>query len=623
MFSSQRIRGAQHAAQQAARPALTRDHDEDSRDRVSDIHEILGVPPPPPGLRSTEAPRRAARAVVESLVAAGIDTFFGVPGGPAAPLFDAIDDVGGARLVESRQESAAAFEAAGYFRATGRAAAVMVTAGPGITQVVTGVVNASFERVPMVVIAADVAWQASGGRLAQDSGPEGVAVEELLAKATRAQIRVARPESAASQALAALDAALDPERPGPALLVLPMQIGASQAPYLRTLRAPRTRRLDVDPGAVSEACETLARAERPLIVLGAGARRHATAIRRLVDAIDVPFVTTPGGKGVVSERHPRSLRHGGLAASLWAREYTREGVDGCVVLGTDLDDASIGPTRYVREGGALVHVDLDARVLHRNLPTQLGVVADLELFADAMREHWLGEGVRHGRAAALVRELKRETPPCDVETFATDPRAPIAPHRAIADLQAAMPDAMFCSDIGEHMLFALHYLTAEGPDAFHIQLSLGSMGSGIATAIGLALGARGRRVVCVAGDGCMQMMGSEVLVAVRERLPIVFAVFNDGRYNMVHHGMKQLYGRARPWDAPEVDFTLWARSMGIPSVRVDRPGEIHAARIDALLAAGGPALLDVRIDRDVRIRGAGRVEALQQMSAHELTGGAR
>jgi acetolactate synthase-1/2/3 large subunit len=592
-----------------------------SEDRpISDVHELfdheLATPARPAHIR-------AARALIEALVRAGVDTYFGVPGGPAAPIFEALDEVAGARLVESRQETAAAFEAAGYFRATGKVAAVVVTAGPGATQAVTGVVNASLERVPMIVIAGDVAWAATGGRLAQDSGPDGVAIEEMFAKSTRAQVRVARAESAASQALYALDAALDVDRPGPALVVVPMHHGAASTTSSRTIRRRRVRgAADVDAEAVREACETLVHAKRPLLVIGGGCRRHAEAIRKLVDAIDVPFVTTPSGKGIVSEEHPRSLRHGGLAASLWARAYTREGVDGCVVLGTDLDDASIGPTRYVADGGKLVHVDVDARVFHRNLPTTLGIVADVEAFADAMRGHWSSEGLWHGAASREVRRLKMSTAPYDVPEHAGAEHT-IAPHRAILELGAALPDAMFCSDIGEHMLFALHYFTAKGPDAFHIQLSLGSMGSGIATSIGLALGSPGRRVVCIAGDGCMQMMGSEVLVAVKERLPIVFAVFNDSRYNMVHHGMKQLYGRARAWESGTIDFVKWADAFGVRAMRVERAGEIDAARIDALLAEGGPVLLDLRIDRTIRLKGAGRVESLQQMSAHEITGGAR
>jgi acetolactate synthase-1/2/3 large subunit len=140
------------------------------------------------------------------------------------------------------------------------------------------------------------------------------------------------------------------------------------------------------------------------------------------------------------------------------------------------------------------------------------------------------------------------------------------------------------------------------------------MGSGIAGAIGLALADPSRPVVCVAGDGGMQMAGMEALVALRERLPVLFLVFNDGRYNMVHHGMRQIFGEAAPYDTPPVDFAMWAAALGMPAAVVERPGEASAGLIEELMSRGGPALLDARIDPSQRIRGGGRVEALQHMS---------
>jgi acetolactate synthase-1/2/3 large subunit len=214
----------------------------------------------------------------------------------------------------------------------------------------------------------------------------------------------------------------------------------------------------------------------------------------------------------------------------------------------------------------------------------------------------------------MLREL-RATSPFDDPGFASDESVAITPARAIADLErSAGAGARFVSDIGEHMLFALHYFTASGPDAFHLHLSLGSMGSGITGAIGLALGDRSRRVVCVCGDGGMQMVGMEALVAVRERLPVVFAVFNDARYNMVFHGYRQVFGREAPWETPWVDFAGWARSIGMPALRIHRPGEICPRLVERLLSHGGPALLDIRIDRDVRLAAGGRNESLLRMS---------
>ncbi|HLK36130.1 MAG TPA: thiamine pyrophosphate-binding protein [Polyangiaceae bacterium] len=584
--------------------------------RASYVRE-LAPPPSTPSeapLESTLSPASAARRLVAALVDRGVDTFFGIPGGPVCPVFEAIRLTPGARLVESRHESHAAFSAALFHRASGRVPAVVVTAGPGITNAVTGIASASLERVPMLVIAGDVAWATTGGRMAQDSGPEGLSAETLLSSITRTQVRAAHSRSVVSQALAALELACSPALPGPVLFVLPLDRAMGECPEI-DIPARVTRWSAVPPlEAVRATVAMLRDARHPLVVLGAGCRGNEAAVRALVDACAIPFVTTPRAKGIVSERHPRSLRNGGMAASMWARRYTSTPVDVCLALGTDLDDTSMGPTPYVGPGGKLVHVDLDGRVFGRNVPTALGVNADLGLFAQAVCEEVARVGLSNLRARSALRDARSESP-FDAADAPTDAAVPIRPQRLLADVEAAVgPRARFVTDIGEHMLFALHYLTAARPDAFHIQLNLGSMGSGIAGAIGLALADPSGPVVCVAGDGGMQMAGMEALVALRERLPVLFLVFNDGRYNMVHHGMRQIFGEAAPYDAPPVDFAMWASALGMPTAVVSRPGEANAGLIQELMAQGGPALIDARIDASQRIRGGGRVEALQHMS---------
>ncbi len=563
----------------------------------------------------------AAHRLVQALVHAGVETFFGIPGGPVSPVFDAILNTPGARLIESRHETSAAFAAADYYRASGRVPAVVVTAGPGATNVVTGIVSAHLERIPMLLICGDVAWAADGGRLLQDSGPEGIAVEKLLANVTRATIRVAQPKTAATQGLAALGAAKNPAHPGPALLVLPIQFGRAAAP-ISVVEAPFC---DFAPRAPRHVVEQIARwlaeAKRPLLVIGGGCRAYASELRRLVDGFNIPFLTTPQGKGIVSELHPRSLRHGGLAASLWAREYTAAGVDVALVLGTDLDDCSIGPTPYIAEGGCLIHVDLNAAVFGRNLATELGVVADVGTFVRDLHAIAQVQGLSHPTSRAMLRELRQKSP-FEHENYASDDSPRISPQRALADLQAASPsDTAFITDIGEHMLFALHYLTARSADSFTIHLGLGSMGSGISGAIGLSLARPERPVVCVCGDGGMQMVGMEALVALKYRLPIVFAVFNDARYNMVYHGYRQVFGREAEWESPWTDFAAWARSMGMAGLRINHPGEINAEQLTRLRELRVPIVLDVRIDRDTRLTGGGRNEALRHMSM--LSPGAR
>ncbi|HEX6243355.1 MAG TPA: thiamine pyrophosphate-binding protein [Polyangiales bacterium] len=619
---------ARFSSQRTTNPAFVLGRPDESHtiDRSSYIRELTPPPEEQPvasvvPLRKVEPPKpsslahdAAARQLIQALLERGVDTFFGVPGGPVCPVFEAIRLEPRARLIESRHESHAAFAAALFYRASGRTPAVVVTAGPGITNAMTGIASASLERTPMLVIAGDVAWATSGGVMAQDSGPEGIDMEAMLAPITRAQVRAAHARGAVSQALRALDCAEDPRHPGPALFVLPLDRAMEPCARIEVFPAIRERAAPPPTAAVVKTAAWLADAQHPLIVIGAGCRGHEAALLGLIEAAQVPFVTTPRAKGLLSEDHALSLRNGGMAASLWARRYTAEPVDVCLVLGTDLDDTSMGPTRYIGSGGRVIHVDLNARVFGRNLPTALAITGDVGTFAHALRVVLRENQLFNLDGPAAAAAAKRE-PACDVPEPELDDATPIRPHRLLADLQRALaPDTRFVTDIGEHMLFCLHYLTARAKDSFYVQLNLGSMGSGIAGAIGLSLADRKRRVVCVAGDGGMQMSGMEALLAVRERLPILFVVFNDGRYNMVHHGMRQIFGEASPYATPPIDFAAWARSFGMPAMAVSDPGAIDARAIDALMAHGGPALIDARIDATVRIRGGGRVEALQHMS---------
>ncbi len=566
----------------------------------------------PSGIFVTSQPTTAASTIVRALCNAGIDVFFGIPGGPIIPIFDAILTDPRAQLIEPRHETTGTFTAIGFHRASGRIPAVVVTAGPGATNVLTGVVSAHLERVPMIVICGDVPWAATGKRLLQQTGGDGIGVERVYASVTRAVIRVARGSSASAQVQAAIEAATRSENPGPVLVVISVDnAGAPVTPLTLHVppraNEPRAPSLEIVRGVADQ----LRRARRPLVVIGAGCRGHEPAVTRMIDALGVPFTTTPQAKGLVSERHPLSLRNCGMGASWWARRYTRAGCDATLALGTDLDDVSMAGTPPVDAEGFLAHVDVDSSIFGRNYPTALGVVSDVGAFASSLAS------VVHAKSAngsALMAAIRGEAVHDDA-LFAEDPAQPIAPHRVIADLErASRPEDVFVSDIGEHMLFALHYLQVDRPDRFVIHLGLGSMGSGIGSAIGQALGNPARRVVCICGDGGMQMAGMELLVAVKHGLPIVFAVFNDARYNMVYHGYRYTFGREAPFATPQVDFVSWARALGARGERIDKPGQITRELLDSLTEAGLPVVLDIRIDPSIRIRGDGRIEAVAQMS---------
>lgn len=574
------------------------------------------------GFWETKPQVTAAESIIDLLCSIGIDTFFGVPGGPVIPVFDAILTHPDATLIESRHEAYGAFSAMGFYRATGRVPAVIVTAGPGATNVITGVVSAHYERVPMLIICGDVPWATTGKRLLQQTGGDGIGLENMLSNVTRACVRIAHGDSASSQVHAAIEAATNPANPGPALVLISVDRSGSVSSPPKLFSPPIGAKIVAKPpemALIDRVVWRLRMAEHPLIVLGAGVRNCAQSIKDLIDAAGVPFMTTPQAKGIVPETHPLSLRTSGMGAAWWARRYAKAGCDVTLAIGTDLDDVSMAGTPPLGPEGYLIHVDTDASVLARNYPTALGIVFDAQVFAEHLAGAMIASGGPIPNGRTLIQEI-REQSTFDAPNFAEDDTVPIAPHRVIADLErAAGENAVFVSDIGEHMLFALHYLTAKKPDQFVIHIGLGSMGSGISSAVGLALGQPQRRVVCICGDGGMQMAGMEILVAIKHRLPIVYAVFNDARYNMVYHGYRYTFQREAEWSTPFVDFAKWAESLGARGHRIDQPGQITPELLDELTRDGLPVVLDIHHNASIRIKGDGRIEAIQQMSLMHQT----
>ncbi len=574
---------------------------------------------------------RATDGWMQLLLKRGIETVFGVPGGPAAPLFDSILLQPGLQLVESRHESAAVFAAMGYYRATGKMAAVAFSAGPGLANAMSGITSAYFEQIPVLLLAGDVPWIVQGRRLIQSLGPEGLHAHQTFQAVTRGVFSISSIEESFAEMDQAIHRARQVGQEGPVLLLAPLHLASStvsEAALTSSLHRPLipevSAQFEPTPEPVlSEILERLIQAKRPVVLAGAtlGSEQRADLLK-VCERHGIPFMTTPRGKGVLPEDHPLSLRNGGMAASWWARKYITE-VDASLVLGTDLDDVSIGVTPPIRSDGTgyLAHVDLNPQVFARNLPVSRTVQQELSVFLSALRQ--VSEK-RFAQAAnahspATLREIKASSP-FDQPDFQTDPKEPMAAHRVVADLQKALgPEGTLITDIGEHMLFGLHYWTSKSPKDFVIHLGLGAMGSGIGSSLGYAFAnlkhGLGRKVVCLCGDGGIQMSSWELLVAVKTGIPLVTIIMNDGRYNMVKHGFQAMYQRQVLWDMPRVDFTLWGKSMGIASLQVDQPGQLTADLLAQLTSNWTkPALIDLRFDPETRIRGAGRNESIKQMS---------
>jgi acetolactate synthase-1/2/3 large subunit len=545
----------------------------------------------------------AARAMLRALADRGVRVAFGIPGGLVSAVFDALAEVPEIELVATRHEAMAAFAAMGYAAATGLPAVVLTTGGPGITNALTGIAAASAEELPMIVIAGDIPSSARGRGAIQDSTTNALDVVAMMRTTTRWSATIERPANARPAAEQAFRIATG-SRPGPVFLSLPLDVGNATAEEWRLSVGPpgATR---PDPAACSAVAASLARSRRPLLVLGNGARGAARQARSLAERLALPVVTTPHAKGVFPETHPLHLGGIGFGGHASASAYLASRPDVVMVLGSRLGDtATNGWTLPVAGSEATFHIDRDAAMIGRNYPVTLGIVADC---AEALREIESSLPFDVARPQREFGGIQRLPPPVEGGS------ARLHPARVLAALQVAFPDAIFTSDQGEHCAFAIHYLTIDEPDAFRAMVGLGSMGSGIGSAIGIRFARPDRQVVAICGDGGIAMHAGEILTCVENGIDVVFVVFNDGRWNMIHHGFKAVYGRMpRRLPAHVADLAEAARGLGAIGVRVSDPSALAPDALRPLLAQRRPIVLDVRIDADVSLSVATRSASLRR-----------
>ncbi len=538
----------------------------------------------------------------------GVDTIFGIPGGPLMPLYEGIYDRGNIRPIITKHEEGAAFMADGYARVSGRLGVCCTTTGPGATNAMTGVACAYRDSVPIMILTAQVALAAFGKGAAQESSPLGIDIVDMYKSVTKASVMLMAPEKMADVVRHLLRTGLS-GRPGPIHLSLPADMVKRQIPV--DLRAPSQYRPQAEPydrRSVKEAAKLLLRARRPTILAGYGVHlsRAYGELKTLAERLKIPVATTPKAKGVFPEDHILSLGIFGLAGSPQADAMLLSGdTDLVLAIGTSFSEAGshAWDPRFMN-GKELMHIDVDPREIGKNYPVKVGLVGDakqvlLELNYQLERDsRWMDTTMDFGHRLASLRALKAMHPRFLDARSLEDESLPLRPQRVIVELRRALPDdgILFC-DIGNCMSWALHYFTVREPGTFIINMGFGSMGHAVAGSIGGKLAAKDRPVVALVGDAAFAMNGMEVHTAVENDIPVVWVVMNNGGHGMVHVGETlQFKGKfstsqfKHPLDAAQI-----AEAVGALAFRVSKAGETEKA-IRQALASGRPSVIDVRID---------------------------
>ncbi|MGH9246832.1 MAG: thiamine pyrophosphate-binding protein [Acidimicrobiales bacterium] len=547
----------------------------------------------------------AGGTLVDLLVAHDVRFVFGVAGGQTAALYDAIGD-GRHEIahVAVRDERSAAYAADAYARTTGAVGVCDATVGPGTAKLPSGLGEAFNSSIPVVALVSELPTTTEARRY-RGATSQALDQEALLAPVTKWTATVRRIDDLAPIVRRAFREATT-GRPGAVAVICPQDIldgePAAIEPDPNARRFARFPALPVPaaPADAEGAATILTRAQRPLLVLGGGARAAGAgaAALRLVDAAGVGVATTLSGKGCVDERHPLAVGVLGTLGSGSARAAAEE-TDLLVLVGTKLGSGASLGWSLPRPGQRTVQIDVDPSELGRDHPVDALVMADARLGLEAI--HTALARMDRGATANLRAEWRRRLAELGDEWRAARDQergssaTPVAPQRVMGVLQVLLEtDDVVVADASLSSGWVGSYIecTAGGPMTLFPR-GLAGLGWAIPAAIGAAVATTDRRVVAVMGDGAAAYAVGELATIGQAGWPVKMVVLNNTSLGWIRWYRRINFGRG--WDepdAPATDFAALAAAYGIPSQRVESPDDVGPA-LGKAMAADGPALVEV------------------------------
>lgn len=545
--------------------------------------------------------RTGAEAIVEALKAQGVERIFGMTGGAIMPVYDALYRDGGIQHVLVGHEQGGAHMAEGYAKVTGRPGVVLTTSGPGATNLTTGLADAIMDSVPLVAITGQVPTPLIGNDAFQETDVRGITLP-----ITKHNYLLRSPHDV-PRAVAEAFYIAGSGRPGPVVVDLPKDIslGATDAPLPQRVELPGYRPpYEGHPRQIQRALKLLRGAARPVILAGGGVI-HADAaaeLRELAELLRLPVVSTLMGLGNFPRDHRLSLGMPGMHGTGYANLALHH-CDVMLCVGTRLDDRITGKLDEFAPQAQVIHLDIDASEIGKNIPAVVPIVGHAKPVLQALIEGVKRWDVRPDWTPwwGQIERWKREFP-----LRYREREDAIAPQRVIEELDDLLDDeAILTTGVGQHQMWTAQYYTFTRPRTFLTSGGLGTMGFGLPAAIGAKLAAPERTVVCVDGDGSLLMTVQELATAVTYRVPVVEVVLNNSALGMVkqwqHLFFEKRYAESLLKPPP---FDEVARAFGALGRRVERPEELPEALKWALReseAQKRPVVLDVIVDPDERV----------------------
>ena len=482
----------------------------------------------------------------------GLQHIFGIPGKAVSPiLFEILHQE--MEFVLSKHEAAAGFEAAGYALMNGKIGVAVGTSGPGGTNLLTAAGQAKASNLPLLIITGHPSMKDTGKAMGQDSSLFGADLVDMFKSVTKFSARVERGDMLKPFLQHALEKATSGVK-GPVHLAIPFDILLEEIePFLLDLPVS----YEMISPKTSDVIEMLNMAKRPLLFLGKGVHSSKAyeEVQQLAEHWNIPVITTPGGKGTFSSNHLLSLGAFGLGGTEEATAYLKEKVDLMLVIGSQLSDMSTAGLSEMMYPEHVIHFDYDQTFMGKSIqvPTT-PLLGDIKANLTAI----LKDIPKTDSASFLTSKEKLQL----LENNSGERMSAVQVLRAMRN---ELPDnAIVFGDDGSHSFYGIKYFDIYKPGTFFFDDIFGAMGNGIGYSIGAKLAAPEETIVCLVGDGCMFMHGTELSTAYNYNSAVLFIVLNNGRLDMVEKGMQKMIGNSigGVYETP-LDVARFAESMGL------------------------------------------------------------
>lgn len=524
---------------------------------------------------------------VKALQEEGVDTIFGYPGGTVTDLFDELYKQDVIDVVLPRHEQGLVHEAEGYAKATGKVGVCLVTSGPGATNIMTGLADAHYDNIPLVCFTGQVPLNLIGNDAFQE-----VDIVGMTRSITKYGVTVRDRKDLGKIIKMAFHIATT-GKPGPVLIDLPKDIqtesGPSEYPDSVNIRGYKPNE-SVHIGQLKKGYKLLKGAKKPLFLIGGGVNvaKANKELLELVEKTKVPVVTTVMGKGAIPTDHPYYIGNSGMHGR-YAANIAVSQCDVLFSIGTRFNDRITGDLNEFAPNAKIVHVDVDTASISRNVVVDVPIVADAKLAIEKLLE-W-AEPQKTDKWRQCIAKWEEENP------LQMRKDRGLTPQMIMEGINDAFDEGIIVTDVGQHQMWATQYIELNEKKKFITSGGLGTMGFGLPAAIGAKIGCPDKEVICISGDGGLQMNIQELATAMCQEANVIICVLNNHYLGMVRQMQQLFYGKRyeatclkrrkscpRDCKGPnpscpkyEPDFVKLAESYGACGRRIESEEEIVPA----------------------------------------------